>query len=101
MTDRAREAAATRLTSRALDAYLHGDQERALRLYARALDADPTYASAWRGIGVVQAARGNAGDARAALERYLELAPRGADAGSIRARVDQLALAPEAGRSSR
>ena len=47
----------------------------ALETYGKVIDADGSSASAWYGIGVVQAKRGNTADAVAAFERALELNP--------------------------
>jgi predicted Zn-dependent protease len=56
-----------------------GDLDRAVGAYEAAIAADPTAARAQRGLAQVLIHRGDDARARAALERYLELAPEAPD----------------------
>jgi serine/threonine-protein kinase len=71
----------------ALQAWVHGDSRTAINLYRRTLQAAPSYAPAWRGIGLVYEKLGEKSAARAAFQRYLQLVPSAADAAGIRARL--------------
>ncbi|MFL5263449.1 MAG: M48 family metallopeptidase, partial [Anaeromyxobacteraceae bacterium] len=62
----------------------------ALAAFRRAIALDPTMAAAWRGAGLVAARRGPLAEARAALARYLELAPDAGDAPLARAALSAL-----------
>lgn len=57
----------------------------------------PALAAAWRALGVAEERLGNADGAVEAYRRYVELAPRGADASLVRARLAR--LGPDLGRS--
>jgi regulator of sirC expression with transglutaminase-like and TPR domain len=59
----------------------------ALALYKRVIQASPGYAPAWRGAGLVYEKIGDKAAARAAFQRYLQLAPSAPDAAGIRARL--------------
>jgi len=72
----------------ALQAWVRGDSRAALALYKRVIQASPTYAPAWRGIGLVHERLGDKPAARAAYQKYLQLAPGAPDAAGIRARLD-------------
>jgi tetratricopeptide (TPR) repeat protein len=52
-----------------------GDLVGAVESYGRAIDIDASSASAWYGMGVMQAKRGNTADAVAAFDKALELNP--------------------------
>ena len=52
-----------------------GDLLGAVDFYGQAVDIDPSSASAWYGLGVMQAKRGNTADAVAAFEKAHELNP--------------------------
>jgi len=52
-----------------------GDVMGAVDSYGQAIDVDPSSASAWYGMGVMQAKRGNTVDAVAAFEKAHELNP--------------------------
>ena len=52
-----------------------GDLMGAVESYGRAIDIDGKSASAWYGMGVMQAKRGNTADAVAAFDRALDLNP--------------------------
>ena len=53
----------------------HGDLLGAIDSYDQAIDVDPSSASAWYGIGVMQAKRGNTADAVDAFEKAHALNP--------------------------
>jgi len=52
-----------------------GDLMGAVQSYGKAIDIDAKSASAWYGMGVMQAKRGNTADAVAAFDRALDLNP--------------------------
>ena len=52
-----------------------GDLVGAVESYGRVIDIDASSASAWYGMGVIQAKRGNTADAVAAFDKALELNP--------------------------
>jgi hypothetical protein len=69
-------------------AWVHGDTKTALASYRRVLQANPTYAAAWRGVGLVYERLGDKASARSAFQRYLTLVPGAFDAAGIRARLE-------------
>ena len=71
-----------------LQAWVRGDTRTALTLYKRALAVNPGYASAWRGAGLVYEKLGEKAAARAAYQKYLQLAPSAPDAAGIRSRLE-------------
>ena len=71
-----------------LQAWVHGDSKGALAQYRRALQADPRYAAAWRGVGLVYERVGDKSAARIAYQKYLQLAPEASDASEVRARLE-------------
>jgi len=74
-----------------VNAFVHGDTKGALTAYQRAKAANPAYAPAWRGMGVVYEKIGDTKQAKLSFQRYLQLAPNAGDAAQIRARMDALA----------
>ena len=81
---------AATLESQARQAYTRGRLSRARSLYLRATHVDASAAGAWRGYGLVAAQMGRDAEARRALTRYLQLAPRARDASAIRRRLASL-----------
>jgi Flp pilus assembly protein TadD len=79
--------AADELVDQALAAHALGDYAAAEASYRQVLAAYPRELRALRGLGLVAARRGKHDEARAALERYLELAPDGAEAAAVRERI--------------
>ncbi|MBS1119330.1 MAG: serine/threonine protein kinase with repeat [Deltaproteobacteria bacterium] len=71
-------------------AFVHGDTKAALASFNRAQQANPSFAPAWRGLGMVQERIGDKAAAKSAFARYLQLAPAAADADQIRARAGRL-----------
>jgi eukaryotic-like serine/threonine-protein kinase len=71
-----------------LQAWVHGDSKGALAQYRRALQANPKYAPAWRGVGLVYERLGDRAAARIAYSKYLQLVPGAADAAEVRARME-------------
>ncbi len=70
-----------------------GRLDDAKRLYEQIIEAEPTHASAWHFLGVLQHQMGDSGAAVASITRALELDPRYADAhnnlGNIYRETDQ------------
>jgi regulator of sirC expression with transglutaminase-like and TPR domain len=60
----------------------------ALAQFRRAIAVDPSFAVAWRGMGMVHEKLGDVGAAHAAFQRYVQLAPTATDAPKIRERLD-------------
>jgi Tfp pilus assembly protein PilF len=60
----------------------------------KALEIDPSIAEAYVLIGTAEQMSGHAAEARAAYERYLELAPDGKHADELKAIVAELSRAP-------
>lgn len=54
----------------------------------RAAALDPTFAPAWRALGIARASLGNTSGARIAYKKYLTLAPDAPDAKDVRAILD-------------
>jgi len=71
-----------------LQAWVHGDTRTALASYKRVIQANASFAPAWRGIGLVHEKLGDRASARAAFQKYLQLAPGAGDAANIRARLE-------------
>jgi serine/threonine protein kinase len=71
-----------------LQAWVHGDSKAALAQYRRVLQANPKYAAAWRGVGLVYERLGDKAAARVAYSKYLQLAPDASDATEVRARLE-------------
>jgi regulator of sirC expression with transglutaminase-like and TPR domain len=59
-----------------------------VELYKRAQNAHPGHAAAWRGAGLAYEKLGEKPAARAAYQRYLQLAPTAPDAAGIRRRLE-------------
>jgi tetratricopeptide (TPR) repeat protein len=68
----------------------HGRADEALESFRTALENEPTMAVAFRGMGMAYATLGNDAQALQAYEKYLQLAPRAADAGDIRRSIKEL-----------
>ncbi len=66
------------------------DFSASMASYDNALQADAAYADAYKEIGMAHRIQRNNGDARVALEKYLQLAPNAADAAIVRAYVEGL-----------
>jgi regulator of sirC expression with transglutaminase-like and TPR domain len=73
----------------ALQQFLRGDAAAAAA-FRRIVQADSSYAPAWRGLGLALAKNGSKADAAKALKKYLALTPNAADAAQIQARLEQL-----------
>lgn len=76
-----------RQSSRAL---LRGEVTKAIELGRRATQADPSYAIAWRSLGLALERAGAADQAVAAYSEYLQRAPTGPQAEMVRARMQAL-----------
>ena len=62
----------------------------ALAQFKKVQATNAGYAPAWRGLGLAYEKMGDTGEARAAYQRYLQLAPSAADAGAIKKRLEGL-----------
>jgi tetratricopeptide (TPR) repeat protein len=82
--------AATVLTHRAESALADGKAERALDLARQAILADPWYADAYAVVGSAHRSAGRRDEARTAYRRYLDLAPNGRQAATVKAQLDRL-----------
>jgi tetratricopeptide (TPR) repeat protein len=78
------------LSRKALALYLHGDLPAAYSAYRQAARADPQEPAAFRGVGLSASRLGKTREARRAFNRYLELAPKAADAQLVKARLAAL-----------
>ena len=66
------------------------DDAEAARLYARAVSMPGVPVDAWRELGFALRAAGDTGAARAALQRYLELAPQAEDRAFVQRELEKL-----------
>lgn len=69
---------------------LGDDKGRAASLYAQAINMPGTPAAVWREHGFVLRGSGNSAGARAALQRYLQLAPEAEDRAFVQREVEKL-----------
>lgn len=81
---------AARLTADGTRAFAQGQLRSAAGLFAQATRSAPSYAAAWRGLGLASERMNRHASAVRAYRRYLSLAPKAPDAPRIRARVDKL-----------
>jgi tRNA A-37 threonylcarbamoyl transferase component Bud32 len=70
--------------------YLAGKLGEAQKKYIEALRIAPGYANALRGLGLVYEKSGQKAKAIKALQAYLRMSPRAADAKSVRDRIERL-----------
>jgi eukaryotic-like serine/threonine-protein kinase len=70
-----------------INAYVVGDLKTAMAQFNRAIAANPGFAMAWRGIGMVNERLGDTRAATQAFQRYLQLAPNASDAATIRGKI--------------
>ena len=73
-----------------MQAYVKGDARTAIGQFRKAVQASPGYAAAWRALGLAHEKLGEWGQAKTALQRYLQLAPTAPDAKQIRDRIGNL-----------
>ena len=73
-----------------MQAFVKGDSRTAVVAFRRAVQAQPGYATAWRALGLAHEKLGEWGQAKTALQRYLQLAPNAADAAQVRQRIGAL-----------
>jgi serine/threonine-protein kinase len=85
---------ATELTQTAQRELIQGHLAAAADLYAQATRVDPRNEPAWRGLGLAYERLGRTADAIRALQRAIQLAPDGQNAGMLRARLQKLSGAP-------
>lgn len=67
-----------------------GDDDRVMTSYRIAVEQDPEFAPAWRGLGLYHLRRGERADALHAFERFLALAPEATDRAFIERYIEQL-----------
>jgi regulator of sirC expression with transglutaminase-like and TPR domain len=70
-----------------VNAYVLGDMKTAMSFFRRALAVNPSFAIAWRGVGLVHERLGETRAATTAFQRYLQLAPDAKDAATIRGKI--------------
>jgi Flp pilus assembly protein TadD len=75
---------ATGLTQKAIARLRDGDYANAEPLLVRAVLIDPSYADAWRHLGIARAQLADKDGARRAYRKYLQLAPAAPDAAQVR-----------------
>jgi hypothetical protein len=85
---------ATELSQAAQRELIQGHLAAAADLYAHATRVDPRNEPAWRGLGLAYERLGRTADAIRALQRAIQLAPDGQNAGMLRARLQKLSGAP-------
>ena len=78
------------LVKEGLQALVRGDTKAALALCKRVTQANQSYASAWRLMGLVYEKLGEKASAHNAFQKYLQLAPGASDAPSIRQHLESL-----------
>ena len=81
------EGDADQLFKDGMKAYVKGDHHDAVTRFRTAVRVDATYAPAWRALGLAHEKLGEWGQAKTALQRYLQLAPDAPDAAQMRERL--------------
>ena len=84
------EGDADQLFKDGMKAYVKGDHLEAVTRFRTAVRVDATYAPAWRALGLAHEKLGEWGQAKTALQRYLQLAPDAPDAAQMRERLGTL-----------
>ena len=84
------KVSAQELFKTGMQSFVKGDSRTAVGSFRRAVQAQPSYATAWRALGLAHEKLGEWGQAKTALQRYLQLAPNAADAAQIRERIGTL-----------
>lgn len=83
-------ALAEAATAKGTQALLKGRLPEAIESFREALNAAPQFLPAWRGLGLANERMGRKAEAIDAFRYYLRHAPRGAEADSVRARLERL-----------
>ena len=78
------------LYKQGLQDFVAGDSAKAIDRFHQALAKDPSYAPAYRGMGMAYERAGDRAHAAAAYKKYLALDPGAADAAQIQARLEGL-----------
>jgi tetratricopeptide (TPR) repeat protein len=78
------------LYAEGLDHMRKNEHRAALASFTEARRANPSFAPAWYGIGLVHEKLGKKGAAKAAYLRYLSLAPKASNAAQVRERLERL-----------
>lgn len=85
-----RAAASREFFRQGLQQLMQGNASGAVVQFNRALEKNPRYAQAYRGMGLAYQKLGRKTMARAAFRRYLILSPKARDAEAIRKRIEML-----------
>ncbi len=83
-------ADAESLFKEASQLHMSGKLGAAEAAYLRAIKVNKSYPAAYRGLGILYQAKGNAKQAIDAFKTYLRLAPNAKDSASVRSRLEQL-----------
>jgi Tfp pilus assembly protein PilF len=83
-------ADAEALYKEGVQAMVRGDSKASIAALTKATRVRPGYAPAWRALGQVYKKTGEKGQAKAAFQRYLSIAPNAADAPQIRDQIKSL-----------
>jgi serine/threonine-protein kinase len=83
-------ADAEALYKEGVQAMVRGDNKGSIAALTKATRVRPGYAPAWRVLGQVYKKLGEKGQARAAFQRYLSIAPGASDAAQIRDQIKSL-----------
>ncbi|MBT8496001.1 MAG: tetratricopeptide repeat protein [Deltaproteobacteria bacterium] len=89
-TNKPEPRSASKLYQKGTRAFLAGKLQSARRHFRRAVEANPRYAPAYRGLGLVYQRQGKRRAAIRYYRRYLRLAPSARDSAAIRARIEKL-----------
>ncbi len=81
---------AAELYDEGADLFVQGKASAAKDRFKQAIAADPRFAPAFRGLGLVYASEKRRDKAKKSFERYLQLRPGAGDADAIRKRIEQL-----------
>jgi serine/threonine protein kinase len=78
------------LTATAVREMAAGQLGAAIGTFKKVTAASPSYAAAWRGLGIAYEKQGAKPQAVTAFQRYLAIAPAASDAAAIRERLERL-----------
>ncbi len=73
-----------------MQSYVKGDAKSAVATFRKATAANPSYAAAWRALGLAHEKLGEWGPAKTAFQKYLSVSPNASDAAQIRERIKNL-----------
>jgi serine/threonine-protein kinase len=78
------------LTATAVREMAAGNLSGAITTFKKVTAASPSYAAAWRGLGIAYEKQGAKAQAVSAFQRYLALSPGASDAAAIKDRLERL-----------